>query len=455
MAANILAQLAEYVVGLRLAAVPPAALDVLRLHLFDTLGAALAGGTIADGRAAATVAADAGGPGAAAAIGLGIRTTAPLAALATSAATRCTEVDDIHLESCTTPGSVVVPTALALAQMEPELDAEAFLASLLAGYELLTRFGRAVDGPNVLYRGVWPTYLAAGFGAATVATRLLKLDVDQTTHTLSTALGLAAGTSLRGPSPSARWLTLGCAVQNGVLAALAARRGFRGDPALLDGAWSASTGLAVDSAALLDGLGDTHAIERVSIKPYCAAKQATAAIAAFVALLDEERLEPAAIDEVVVVVPPRYAGMIDQPAPPADRMGTIVSAQHGLALAAFRRDDLLEVARTAVCDEPAFRGLRTRIRVEAEPGLAATYPAAWPARVTARVGGVTHTREVQHAPGDPGEPFGWDDVGQKVQRLLRGIASPAAIEHLAATCHALGAGATPINLLERLRPLTS
>jgi 2-methylcitrate dehydratase PrpD len=454
LATTTLVQLAEYVVGLRAAAVPLAVLDALRLHLFDTLGAALAGGTIADGQVAAAVAADAGGPGAVSAVGLGIRTTAPLAALAASAATRCTEVDDIHLESCTTPGSVVVPTALALAQMGPELDAEAFLASLLAGYELLTRFGRAVDGPNVLYRGVWPTYLAAGFGAATVAARLLGLGVDQTTHALSTALGLAAGTSLRGPSPSARWLTLGCAVQNGVLAALAARRGFHGDPALLDGAWSTSTGLAVDGAALLDGLGDTHVVERVSIKPYCAAKQATGAIAAFVALLDEERLEPAAIDEVVVAVPPRYAGMIDQPMPPADRMGTIVSAQHGCALAAFHRDDLLDVARTTARDEPAFRALRARIRVEAEPGLAATYPAAWPARVTVWTGGATRTREVQHTPGDPGQPFGWDDVGQKVQRLLRGIVAPAAIDQLAATCRALGVGATLADLLEGLRPLT-
>ncbi len=445
-----LAELADYVAGVQVAAVPPVVLEALRLHLFDTLGATLAGGRVADGRAVAALVAEAGGAGEVAAFGLELRTSAPLAALAMSAATRCTEVDDIDLQSCTTPGAVVVPTALALAQARPEVDAEGLLASLLAGYELLTRLGRAVDGPNALYRGVWPTYLAAGFGAAAVAARLLGLGADQTTHALAAALALASRTSLRGPSPSARWLTLGCAVQNGLLGALAARRGFRGDPALLDGAWSASTGLAVDGAALRDGLGGGPAVARVSLKPYCAARQATSAIAAFVALLDEERLDPAVLEEVVVAVPPRYAAMIDQPAPPADRMATIVSAQYGLALAAYHRDDLLDVARAAARDEPAFGALRARIRVEADPGQAAAYPAAWPARVTARVGGATHTREVQQAPGDPARPLSWEAVGRKVQRLAGGSAPDGAVERLAATCRALGAGATVSDLLAAL-----
>jgi 2-methylcitrate dehydratase PrpD len=445
-----LSTLAEHVAGLETPAVPPGAVDRLRLHLFDTLGAALAGGATAEGQTIAAFAADAGGVGTVPAVGLPLRTSAPLAALAASAATRCTEVDDIHLESCTTPGAVVVPTALALAHGRTDVDAATFLASLLAGYEVLTRFGRAVDGPNVLYGGVWPTYLGAGCGAAAVAARLLRLDAEQTTHALAAALALAAGTSTRGRSPSARWLTLGCAVQNGVLAALGARRGIHGDPALLDGAWSASTGLAVDGAALLAGLGETCALEQMSLKPYCAAKQATGAIAAFVALLDESGLDPAAIESVLVTVPPRYAAMIDQPTPPPERLGTIVSAQYRLALAAYYRDELLDVAAATPHVEPAFRALMAKIRVAGDPGLAFDYPRAWPARVAARAGGIVYVQEVRHCAGDPGEPLGWDAVTQKALRVTRGLQPPAAIERLAATCRALGAAATLANLMAAL-----
>ena len=49
-------------------------------------------------------------------------------------------------------------------------------AAIVAGYEAMIRLGAAIDGPSVLYRGIWPTYFAAPFGAAAVAARLFRLD---------------------------------------------------------------------------------------------------------------------------------------------------------------------------------------------------------------------------------------------------------------------------------------
>ena len=39
----------------------------------------------------------------------------------------------------------------------------------------MIRLGVAIDGPSVLYRGIWPTYFAAPFGVAAVAARLMRL----------------------------------------------------------------------------------------------------------------------------------------------------------------------------------------------------------------------------------------------------------------------------------------
>ena len=50
------------------------------------------------------------------------------------------------------------------------------IAAIIAGYEVMTRLGRAIDGPTILYRGIWPTYFAAPFGVAAVVARLLQLD---------------------------------------------------------------------------------------------------------------------------------------------------------------------------------------------------------------------------------------------------------------------------------------
>jgi 2-methylcitrate dehydratase PrpD len=112
----------------------------LRLHIADTVGMILQGALLAEGRAA---------------VALGSR-------LATwCACARLTEADDIHLTSCTTPGSVVVPTALHLAECGVFKNWKDFLTSVLTGYEVLIRVGYAIDGPRVLAQKIWPTLFAA------------------------------------------------------------------------------------------------------------------------------------------------------------------------------------------------------------------------------------------------------------------------------------------------------
>src|SRR5439155_15671323 len=73
-----------------------ARMDALRLHIADTLGMMLQGASLAEGKAA---------------MALG----SPL--VGWCACARLTEADDVHLASCTTPGSVVVPTAIHLASL--------------------------------------------------------------------------------------------------------------------------------------------------------------------------------------------------------------------------------------------------------------------------------------------------------------------------------------------------
>ncbi len=445
---TIIEQLADFVARLRLADTPPPVADTLRLHLFDTLVAGVVGATTPEGQAAAGLAADMSAVGSVAAPGGGLPTSGPLAAPVACIATRCTEIDDIDLPSCTTPGAVAVPTALALSRESG--DADVFLAALLAGYEALVRFGQAADGPTILYRGIWPTYLAGTLGAAATAARLLGLSAEATAHALAAAVTLTAGTSGRIRGLSSRWLTLGCAVQNGVLAALGARRGLRGDLALLDGAWSEASGIRLAAEVLLADLGRPLVIERVSLKPYCAAKQVTSSIAAFAGLLADHCLDPAAIERVVVAVPPAYARMIDQPAPAPDRLGGVASAQYQLALAAHYPDELLDVRRPMPHEEPAFRALMARVRVVAEPSLARDYPRTWPARVTVATAAGELTREVGHTPGDPSHPFSWDDATTKATRVLRGIADAAAVDRLAAACRGLGKSTSLAELLASL-----
>src|SRR5215510_8555752 len=83
---------------------------------------------------------------------------------------RLSEIDDIHLASMTTPGSIVIPGALTLARAW-QTDPSDVTAAMIAGYEAMSRLGGTIGGAHVLYRGIWPTYVAAPFGVAAVAAR--------------------------------------------------------------------------------------------------------------------------------------------------------------------------------------------------------------------------------------------------------------------------------------------
>jgi 2-methylcitrate dehydratase PrpD len=153
-----------------------------------------------------------------------------------------------------------------------------------------------------------------------------------------------------------------------------------------------------------------------------------------------------------VAVPPQYAAMIDQAAPPGDRLASILGAQYQLALAAYHRDELRDVQRRELHGEPAFRAFMGKVRVVPDEGLAAHYPSAWPARVTVHTASGAVSREVLHTWGDPNEPFTWDDALVKVRRVLEGLVAATAVERLAAACRGLGTAASLADLFAALPP---
>ncbi|HSF16071.1 MAG TPA: MmgE/PrpD family protein [Vicinamibacteria bacterium] len=384
-----LISLARFVHDFELESLPPETLDRLELHLLDTLGALDTGSNIAGAK--------------------------PLAAMGSSllanvAATRATELDDIHLPSGITPGSVVVPTALSLSAASPR----DFLATLAVGYELMMRLGLAIGGPWILGHGVWPTLFTAPLASAATAARALRLSIEQTTGAMATALALTSGTTIRPGSPStSRWLTLGWAAETGVQAAKAARENILGPPDLLEGLGSRLAGVDLSEARLVESLGDSWRIDELSLKPYPVARQALAAVEACRELGEANRLEPSAIDEVLVQVPELQRSVIDQPGFPETRFGSIVSVQYLTAVALVAPTELLDFQRAPLFVNDALRNLATRVRVESAPELEHYYPRIWPARVAIRCGRKRYEKELLHPPGDVGSGFGWDAVMAK------------------------------------------
>src|SRR5262249_20864227 len=154
-----------------------------------TVGAAIAGARLASGAATSRFVATVGDR-----IGSLI--------IGGCAPARSTEIDDIHLASCTTPGAVLVPTVLALGAMGRLRALRGVCAAALAGYEALIRVGVAGDGPIALHHGIWPTHAAATFGSAAAASRAYRLTREGTMAALTTALAFGSGRPVPGAPPS-------------------------------------------------------------------------------------------------------------------------------------------------------------------------------------------------------------------------------------------------------------
>jgi 2-methylcitrate dehydratase PrpD len=425
---TVLEQMGEWVAASGDALPSQSVRERLAIHLLDAVGAWIAGGVTEEGEMMARLASSPSQP-------LSVFGRHPLDRIALGVATtRLTEIDDIHMPSCTTPSSLVVPTALVFAGHVQRRDARAFAHALSAGYEVMTRFGVAITGPSILERGIWPTYLAAPVCAAAVAARMLGLTPEKTANALGIALTMTSGAPGRPIGAWPRWLLLGNAARAGCTAALAAAEGYAGDRTLLDGDWMIRThGIQCDSGPLVAAIHGDGAVGALSLKPYCAAKQTIAAIEALRDLLGHG-ISPADIVALRVAVPPAYAKMIGHRNVAGSRIARITSAAYQLAIAAYRSDELVNIARPDLAGDSEIAAFMARVEVVPDKALEQYYPERWPARVEAVLkNGRTETNLVLDAIGDPLRSCDVD-VRAKFHRLADPVVGKPAASELEEAC---------------------
>jgi len=376
----------------RLLAVPSAP-DAIERHLEDTLAAFLCGLDTNEGEELARF--FAGRP-------------AELAAAA-AAITRLSECDDIHLRSCITAGSVVIPIALAFAHKG---DENAFNRAVSAGYKAGLTLGGAISGAKAL-PAAWPTLLAAPLMAAVTASLLKGHDHDRLAHAMALALSGASG-RLGRPSGtlSGRWAIFAEAVGKGIRAAEMACHGFCGDLALLSEAWLAAQAGQSDVDA---GIWDTGAdISDVGFKPFPIARQGANAVAAFQRLL-LPGLDPRRIDSVEVFVPAMNVMLLKRQFVEGDRLSRLANIGFQLACAAFAPGMLYDPERNGPAGP--LMDFARRVSVSPAGDLDQYLPHRWPARVVIKIGSEQLEETVIDMDFDA--PAGKNEILQRLQQKWR------------------------------------
>jgi 2-methylcitrate dehydratase PrpD len=326
------------------------------------------------------------------------------------------EMDDLHRDSVTHPGCVVIPAAWAIAD-ELGLGGRSFLKAVLAGYEACCRVGMAVGKAH--YR-VWHNTSTCGpFGSAMAAADLLGLQEDQAVWALGNAGTQSCGLwQFLETGAMSKHLHTARAAESGVLAALLARQGFTGPEHILEGEKGFFVGLcpAPVPAAVTAAPERPWELTRTSIKPWPCCRHTHPAIDAALSL--HKQVRPDAVAGVKVSVYRAALDVCDRPAP-EDHYGAKFSLHH--CVAAALADGAVTQASFDGEARARLAALRRKVEVALAPAIDAAYPTGWGAEVLVETSSGQRLSAVRReAKGDPDNPVSADELLVKVRSLFAG-----------------------------------
>ena len=411
-------QLSRYLAALRLNQIPAAVVEAAKLHILDSLGCLLAGCRLEPGKLAYNLAfatsGDSGPNATATLFGSRARVSYLDAVQAMSAAAHCGEMDDIHGGAGTCIGAMVVPALLASAERFGG-SGQDFIVAAIAGYEVIARVGLAIDAPALFTRGWWPSTICGTLGVAAAGAKLLGRPAEKTANALGIA-ALQTGGMITGGNEgaTARHLAFGRAAQNGILALLAADRGFTGPKrAFEDPRGFCLTLCGEPRWEFLQDVERYH-LPDVAFKPYPCARQLHAGVEALLTLIRRHSITTNLIQEIELSVPTPNAAMLNRPATPAGHAAAVGSGQYVMAVTALRgRIDLASFEELLLRSD-SVRELMTKVTVNGDASLDRHFPKHWPGRVRVKLlDGRSDAHEVIIPKGEAGNPMTPEELEEK------------------------------------------
>lgn len=304
---EITRHLAEFVSDLDYDDIPAEVIDRAKILMRDLVGIGVrarheADSTLAMMRATEVLGADSGTCGV---FGDARWFSPAAAALMNGALGHSLDFDDTHAAASLHPSAVVVPAALAAAQL-PGASGRDVVASIVAGYEVVCRLGQAL-GPDEHYgRGYHPTATCGAFGAAVAAAKVMGLSRDEVESALGIALSQASGTMqfIENGAWTMRY-QVGNASKNGLVAASFAREGFVGASHPIEGRYGFLNAYAPspDPEKAVLGLGSEWETMNIAVKPYPGCRLAHTAVDAVLDLKRKHSLSSDDVRSLVIGLP--------------------------------------------------------------------------------------------------------------------------------------------------------
>ena len=148
------------------------------------------------------------------------------------------DLDDGHRVAQLHPGTIVFSTAISMVSNDSislDISSREFFESVIVGYEVAIILGTLAN-PIHRNQGFHSTGTIGSIASAATASKLLKLNLEQTEHALGLAATQSAGLlEADHAGTMGKSLHVGNAAYSGILSAYLAKNGFTGGESLIDG----------------------------------------------------------------------------------------------------------------------------------------------------------------------------------------------------------------------------
>ncbi len=446
-------ELAEFVAGLHLEAVPDATRARAKQILLDAIGCAIAAGS---GEELAQVEsfADALGKGdETTVVGSIARRDLAGAVLVNGYRVTAVTVCDVYTPAHCHVTPEVMPPTLAIAERE-DAPGAAVLSAWIAGLEVATRAARGLGYAEFRRRGWHSPGVVGPLGGAAATASLLGLDALGTRNAIALGGSQSAGTWAAWGTPAVKFHQARGAL-SGLLGGLLAAQGFPGAEEILaspdGGIYSAYAG-GGDPAAAVEALGERWELGEISLRRWPSGTPIQPVITAVFELLADDPVDVARVERVVVDVPPNVYRAHDRFGVPDGTFVALLSIRYAVAVILHDREAWLpQFAAGRYRDPTLARFVTERVELRADEALSSEG-----ARVTViGTDGTRHERTVEVAKGHPRDPLSDQELEAKVHRCADEVIGREATDELIARVLRLEDETSIRGVLELTRPKPS
>jgi len=312
--------------------------------------------------------------------GTGQRASLFKAVLINGTMSHAIEMDDVHKRSKSHAGTVIIPVALTLGEMN-NISGKELILSIVSGYEVMLHIGMGIGAISHRLKGWHATSTCGTFGAAAVASKILGLNIGQ----IVSAFGIA-GTQSCGlwafteDGSTSKKFHAGHAAECGVTAAILAKGGMTGPSKIIeakDGGFFQATSDCFDFEIVTKNLGKIYEILSIDRKPFACCRSMHPSINAILDLKKEKNIHPENVKKIEVEtyeIAIKQCGLINQP---TNIFEAKFSIPYGLAVALFDGQVLNEQFSNGKLTDRKILDLAKKVKVKESKKYTEIYPNNW------------------------------------------------------------------------------